>query len=76
LGERAGSIYRELAGKTENRRYPVRRGKQPVVAAPVREYLSAIVPGLADVPIRRLPELTPAKGPRRAAGCNGFLQRR
>lgn len=27
---------------------------------PVRTYLEAILPGLADVPIQRLPELTPA----------------
>jgi len=27
---------------------------------PVREYLAAVLPGLADCPIRRLPELTPA----------------
>jgi hypothetical protein len=27
---------------------------------PVRDYLGAVLPGLADVPIRRLPELTPA----------------
>src|SRR5208337_3110191 len=26
---------------------------------PVRDYFSAILPGLADLPIRRLPELTP-----------------
>jgi transposase len=26
---------------------------------PVRDYLAAVLPGLADVPIRRLPELTP-----------------
>jgi transposase len=27
---------------------------------PVRDYLAAVLPGLADCPIRRLPELTPA----------------
>ena len=27
---------------------------------PVRHYFSAILPGLADLPIQRLPELTPA----------------
>jgi transposase len=27
---------------------------------PVREYLAAILPGLADVPIQRLPDLTPS----------------
>jgi transposase len=27
---------------------------------PVRDYLAAVLPGLASVPIRRLPELTPA----------------
>ena len=27
---------------------------------PVREYLAAVLPGLADLPIQRLPELTPA----------------
>jgi hypothetical protein len=27
---------------------------------PVREYLRAILPGLADLPIQRLPQLTPA----------------
>lgn len=27
---------------------------------PVRDYLAAILPGLADVPIQRLPELTPS----------------
>jgi hypothetical protein len=27
---------------------------------PVRDYLAAILPGLADLPIQRLPELTPA----------------
>lgn len=27
---------------------------------PVREYLAAILPGLADLPIQRLPELTPS----------------
>jgi hypothetical protein len=27
---------------------------------PVREYLAAVLPGLADCPIQRLPELTPA----------------
>jgi len=27
---------------------------------PVREYLVAVLPGLADLPIQRLPELTPA----------------
>jgi len=26
---------------------------------PVRDYLAAILPGLADIPIQRLPELTP-----------------
>ena len=26
----------------------------------VRDYLAAILPGLADLPIQRLPELTPA----------------
>jgi transposase len=26
---------------------------------PVRDYLAMILPGLADLPIRRLPELTP-----------------
>jgi len=26
---------------------------------PVRDYLATILPGLADLPIRRLPELTP-----------------
>ena len=26
---------------------------------PVRDYLAAVLPGLADVPIQRLPELTP-----------------
>ena len=30
------------------------------VKIPVRDYFSAILPGLADLPIRRLPELTPA----------------
>jgi transposase len=28
---------------------------------PVREYLAAILPGLADIPIARLPELTPSR---------------
>ncbi|MBZ5658751.1 MAG: transposase [Acidobacteriia bacterium] len=28
--------------------------------APVRDYFSAILPGLADLPIQRLPDLTPA----------------
>jgi hypothetical protein len=27
---------------------------------PVRDYFSTILPGLADLPIRRLPDLTPA----------------
>jgi hypothetical protein len=27
---------------------------------PVRDYLAVVLPGLASVPIRRLPELTPA----------------
>jgi hypothetical protein len=27
---------------------------------PVRDYLAAVLPGLADLPIRRVPELTPA----------------
>jgi transposase len=27
---------------------------------PVRDYLAAILPGLADLPIQRIPELTPA----------------
>ena len=27
---------------------------------PVRDYLGAVLPGLADTPIQRLPELTPA----------------
>jgi transposase len=27
---------------------------------PVRDYLAAVLPGLADCPIQRLPELTPA----------------
>ncbi len=27
---------------------------------PVRDYLAAVLPGLASVPIRRLPELSPA----------------
>jgi hypothetical protein len=27
---------------------------------PVRDYLAAVLPGLASMPIRRLPELTPA----------------
>jgi len=26
---------------------------------PVRDYLAAVLPGLADVPIQRLPDLTP-----------------
>jgi len=26
---------------------------------PVRDYLAAVLPGLADLPIQRLPELTP-----------------
>ena len=26
---------------------------------PVRDYLAAVLPGFADLPIRRLPELTP-----------------
>ena len=29
---------------------------------PVRNYLAAILPGLADVPIRCLPDLTPGVG--------------
>jgi transposase len=32
---------------------------------PVRDYLAAILPGLADLPIQRLPELTPAAWARR-----------
>jgi len=28
---------------------------------PVRDYLTAILPGLADVPIQRLPEFTPSR---------------
>jgi transposase len=27
---------------------------------PVRDYLAAVLPGVADLPIQRLPELTPA----------------
>jgi hypothetical protein len=27
---------------------------------PVRDYLAGVLPGLADLPIQRLPELTPA----------------
>jgi len=27
---------------------------------PARDYLAAVLPGLADLPIQRLPELTPA----------------
>jgi len=27
---------------------------------PVRDYLAAVLPGLADLPIRRLPELIPS----------------
>jgi len=27
---------------------------------PVRDYLAAVLPGLADLPIQRLPELTPS----------------
>jgi transposase len=27
---------------------------------PVRDYLAAVLPGLADIPIRCLPDLTPA----------------
>jgi hypothetical protein len=27
---------------------------------PVRDYFSTILPGLADLPIRRLPDVTPA----------------
>jgi hypothetical protein len=30
------------------------------IKLPVRDYLAAILPGLADLPIQRLPELTPA----------------
>ena len=30
---------------------------------PVRDYLAAVLPGLADRPIRRLPDLTPAASP-------------
>jgi hypothetical protein len=28
---------------------------------PVRDYLAAVLPGFADLPIQRLPDLTPAK---------------
>jgi hypothetical protein len=34
---------------------------------PVRDYLAAILPGLADFPIQRLPELTPAAYPHSSA---------
>ena len=27
---------------------------------PVRDYLAAVLPGFADLPIRRIPDLTPA----------------
>ena len=30
------------------------------IKLPVRDYLAAILPGLADLPIQRLPDLTPA----------------
>jgi hypothetical protein len=30
---------------------------------PVRDYLAAVLPGLADLPIQRLPNLIPAAGP-------------
>jgi hypothetical protein len=30
---------------------------------PIRDYLTAILPGLADLPVSRIAELTPTPGP-------------
>ena len=65
--------YRELAGRTEDRGYPFGRGKLPAVEDPSTRISVSVLPGLADVPMRRLPELTPAWGPHRAAECNGLV---
>ena len=65
--------YRELAGRTEDRGYPFGRGKLPAVEDPSTRISVSVLPGLADVPRRRLPEPTPSWGPHRAAECNGLV---
>jgi len=39
---------------------PVEFGRQEIAEAEVRDYFSTILPGLADLPIRCLPDVTPA----------------
>ena len=53
---------RQPTGGTEDRSDSFGGGKLPQIERlklPVRDYLAAVLPGLADVPIQRLPELTP-----------------
>jgi len=39
--------------------HPLCRRNLPTMNIPVREYLAAVLPGLAETPIHRLPQLTP-----------------
>jgi len=39
---------------------PFGRRKLPPVETPSADYLAAVLPGFADLPIQRLPDLTPA----------------
>ena len=50
-GPEAGPKVAAILSVVETRRRP---------KLPIRDYLAAVPPGLADLPIQRLPELTPA----------------
>ncbi len=52
--------YRQPAGQTAYRCHPVRHRKLPPAPRSVRDYLAAILPGLADMLIQRVAGLTPA----------------
>jgi hypothetical protein len=50
---------RQPGSQTAHRSHPLHRRNCRRLQVPIRDYLTAILPGLADLPVSRVAELTP-----------------